>query len=61
MDEKENLSEEERAYRAEAAKNITKLLHTLKKMEKEMANMTEEEKKRNEWGAWDGDTLLYKY
>ena len=28
----------------------------------EMADeMSEEEKKRNEWASWDGDTLLFKY
>ena len=28
----------------------------------EMADeMSEEEKKRNEWASWDRDTLLFKY
>lgn len=45
----------------EACKNMMELIETVKKIEKEQAKMTPEEKKRNEWAAWDGDTMLFKY
>lgn len=62
MGEKNQLNEdEERRKRIEAAGNIISLLHTLKKFEKEQAKMTPEEKKRNEWAAWDGNEMLFKY
>ncbi|MBR6168750.1 hypothetical protein IKQ74_02295 [Candidatus Saccharibacteria bacterium] len=62
MSDKNQLNEdEERQKRIEAAENLISLLRTLKKFEKEQAKMTPEEKKRNEWAAWDGDEMLYKY
>ncbi|MBQ2622981.1 hypothetical protein IJG12_01525 [Candidatus Saccharibacteria bacterium] len=62
MSDKNQLNEdEERQIRIEAAENLISLLRTLKKFEKEQAKMTPEEKKRNEWAAWDGDEMLYKY
>ena len=62
MSDKNQLNEdEERQKRVEAAENLISLLRTLKKFEKEQAKMTPEEKKRNEWAAWDGDEMLYKY
>ena len=62
MSDKNQLNEdEERQIRIEAAEILISLLRTLKKFEKEQAKMTPEEKKRNEWAAWDGDEMLYKY
>ena len=62
MSDKNQLNEdEERQKHIEAAENLISLLRTLKKFEKEQAKMTPEEKKRNEWAAWDGDEMLYKY
>lgn len=62
MSDKNQLNEdEERQKRIEAAENLISLLRTLKKFEKEQAKMTPEEKKHNEWAAWDGDEMLYKY
>ncbi len=62
MSDKNQLNEdEERQKRIEATENLISLLRTLKKFEKEQAKMTPEEKKRNEWAAWDGDEMLYKY
>lgn len=62
MSDNNQLNEdEERQKRIEAAENLISLLRTLKKFEKEQAKMTPEEKKRNEWAAWDGDEMLYKY
>lgn len=62
MSDKNQLNEdEERQKRIETAENLISLLRTLKKFEKEQAKMTPEEKKRNEWAAWDGDEMLYKY
>ena len=62
MSDKNQLNEdEERQIRIEAAENLISLLRTLKKFEKEQAKMTPEEKKRNEWAAWDGEEMLYKY
>ena len=60
-DENQLNEDEEKQKRIEAAENLISLLHTLKKFEKEQAKMTPEEKKRNEWAAWDGDEMLYKY
>ena len=62
MSDNNQLNEdEERQKRIEAAENLISLLRTLKKFEKEQAKMMPEEKKRNEWAAWDGDEMLYKY
>ena len=62
MSDKNQLNEdEERQKRIEATENLISLLRTLKKFEKEQAKMTPEEKKRNEWAAWDGDEMLFKY
>ena len=62
MSDKNQLNkDEEKQKRIEAAENLISLLRTLKKFEKEQAKMTPEEKKRNEWAAWDGDEMLYKY
>jgi hypothetical protein len=62
MSDKNQLNEDkERQKRIEAAENLISLLRTLKKFEKEQAKMTPEEKKRNEWAAWDGDEMLFKY
>lgn len=62
MSDKNQLNEdEERQKRIEAIENLISLLRTLKKFEEEQAKMTPEEKKRNEWAAWDGDEMLYKY
>lgn len=61
MDKDTKLSEEEKQERLERGEAIVDLLVTLRKIDKEQAKMTPEEKKRNEWAAWDGDEMLFKY
>ena len=37
------------------------LIRLIEEIDKHQKTMTEEEKKRNEWAAWDGDEILFKY
>ena len=59
--EQQNQSKEYVEWSEEAKENMLKLMLTLMEMEEEQKHMTEEEKERNAWAAWDGDKMLFKY
>lgn len=59
--EQQNQNKEYVEWSEEAKKNMLELVLLLEKMEEEQKNMTEEEKERNAWAAWDGDKMLFKY
>lgn len=42
----------------ETVKTLFGLVELLKQIEEDQKHMTEEEKKCNEWAAWDGDKML---
>lgn len=59
--EQQNQNKEYVEWSEEAKKNMLELVLLLEKMEEEQKNMTEEEKERNAWAAWNGDKMLFKY